>query len=40
MGRKYIIEIIGGEEGDMDFSTIEPYTAPDLDAVCKEAYYK
>ena len=40
MGRKYIIEIIGGEEGDMDFSTIEPYTAPDLDAVRKEAYYK
>ena len=40
MGRKYIIEIIGGEEGDMDFSTIEPYTEPDLERVRKEAYQK
>lgn len=38
MGRKYIIEIIGGEEGDMDFSTIEPYTEPNLEQVRKEAY--
>lgn len=38
MGRKYIIEIIGGEEGDMDFSTIEPYTEPDMEQVRKEAY--
>lgn len=40
MGRKYIIEIIGGEEGDMDFSTIEPYTEPGLEQVRKEAYDK
>ena len=40
MGKKYIIEIIGGEEGDMDFSTIEPYTEPDMEQVRKEAYDK
>lgn len=38
MGKKYIIEIIGGEEGDMDFSTIDPYTEPDMEQVRKEAY--